>query len=76
MSLTIYLPWVTKTGFFLTISIQYQPDNWLEKRKILMWGWLVDPILNSLNSHYNKCMVDSKEKYKFDPGVKGLIAFT
>ena len=87
MSLTIYLPWVTKTGFFLTISIQYQynintisiqyqPDNWWEKRKILMWGWLVDPILNSLNSHYNKCMVDSKEKYKFDLGVKELIAFT
>ena len=33
LSLTIYLPWVTKTGFFLTISIQYQPDNWWEKRK-------------------------------------------
>ena len=32
--------------------------------------------MNSLNSHYNKCMVDSKEKYKFDLGVKGLIAFT
>ena len=48
----------------------------MRKNKILMWGWLVDPILNSLNSHYNKCMADSKEKYKFDPGVKGLIAFT
>ena len=48
----------------------------MRKKKILMWGWLVDPILNSLNSHYNKCMADSKEKYKFDPGVKGLIAFT
>ena len=48
----------------------------MRKKKILMWGWLVDPILNSLNSHYNKCMVDSKEKYKFYPGVKGLIAFT
>ena len=38
--------------------------SWWEKR------------LNSLNSHYNKCMVDSKEKYKFDLGVKELIAFT
>ena len=33
---------------------------------------LEDPILNSLNQHYENCMVDSKENYKFDLGVKGL----
>ena len=27
-------PWVTKTEFLLTISIQYQADKWWEKRKI------------------------------------------
>ena len=48
----------------------------MRKKKNINVGWLVDPILNSLNSHYNKCMVDSKEKYKFDLGVKELIAFT
>ena len=26
-SLTLLLPWVTKTEFLLTISIQYQPDK-------------------------------------------------
>ena len=40
---TLKLPWVTKTEFLLTISIQY---------KI--------------------CMIDNKENYKFDLGVKGL----
>ena len=39
---------------------------------MLMWGWLVDPILNSLNSYYKNCMVDSKENYKFDLGVKSV----
>ena len=29
-------------------------------------------LLNSLNEHYKNCMVDSKENYKFDLGVKGL----
>ena len=29
---------VTKTEFLLTISIQYQPDEWWEKRKISIWG--------------------------------------
>ena len=29
-------------------------------------------MLNSLNQHYKNCMVDSKENYKFDLGVKGL----
>ena len=28
--LTPKLPWVTKTEFLLTISIQYQPDKWEE----------------------------------------------
>ena len=32
---------------------------------------LVDPILNSLKKHKN-CMVDTKENYKFDLGVRGL----
>ena len=32
----------------------------------------MDPIVNSLNWHYKNCMVDSKENYKFDLGVKGL----
>ena len=40
---TLKLPWVTKTEFLLTISIQY---------KI--------------------CMIDNKENYKFDLGVKEL----
>ena len=31
----------------------------------------MDPILNSLNQHYKKCMVDSKENEKFDLEVKG-----
>ena len=29
-------------------------------------------MLNSLKEHHKNCMVDSKEKYKFDLGVKGL----
>ena len=45
---TLQLPWVTKTEFLLTISIQDQPDKWRELRKISIWGKLVDPILNSL----------------------------
>ena len=32
---------------------------------------MVDPILNSLKLHYKNCMVDSKENYRFDLGVKG-----
>ena len=31
---------------------------------------IVDPILNSLNKRYKNCMVDSKENYKFDVGIK------
>ena len=27
---------------------------------------------NSLHQHHENCMVDSKESYKFDLGVKGL----
>ena len=41
-------------------------------KKNVNWGQLIDPILNSLNLHYKNCMVDSKENYKFDLGVKGL----
>ena len=41
-------------------------------KKNINWGQLIDPILNSLNLHYKNCMVDSKENYKFDLGVKGL----
>ncbi|RMX51431.1 hypothetical protein pdam_00012630, partial [Pocillopora damicornis] len=33
---------------------------------------LVDPILNSLNKRHKNCIVDSKENYKFDLGVKGI----
>ena len=33
-------------------------------------GWF--NIVNSLNYHDKNCMVDSKENYKFDQGVKGL----
>ena len=29
-------------------------------------------MLNSLNKHYKNCMVDGKENFKFDLGVKGL----
>ena len=32
--LTFSLPWVTKSEFLLTISIQYQADKWSEYRKI------------------------------------------
>ena len=32
-------------------------------------------MLNSLSKHYKNCMTDSKENYKFDLGVKGLIHF-
>ena len=72
LCLTLQLPWVTKTEFLLTISIQYQPDKWRELRSILIWRWLGDSILNSLNQHYKNYMVDRKENYKFDLGVKGL----
>ena len=41
------------------------------KKNIQIWGWLVDPELNSLNEHKN-CIVNSKENYKFDLGVKEL----
>ena len=41
-------------------------------KKNINWGLLIDPTLNSLNLHYKNCMVDSKENYKFDLGVKGL----
>ena len=34
---------------------------------------MVDPILTSLDYHHKNCMVDKKENYKFDLGVKGLI---
>ena len=27
IKLTLWLPWVTKTEFLLTISVQYQPDT-------------------------------------------------
>ena len=40
---------VTKTEFLLTISIQNQLDKWWESRKMSIWGWLVDPILYSLD---------------------------
>ena len=35
---TLQLPWVTKTEFLLTISIQYHADKWWELRKISIWG--------------------------------------
>ena len=31
-------------------------------------------MLNSLNQHKKNCIIDSKENYKFDLGVKGLIS--
>ena len=63
---------MTKTEFLLTILIQYQPDKGRELRKISNWGWLVDPILNSLNQNCKNCMVDSKENYKLGLRVKRL----
>ena len=66
LSLTLQLPWVTKTEFLLTISIQYQADEWWEYRQILIWGLLVDPIPNSLNQHHKNCVADSKENYWWD----------
>ena len=72
--LTLKLPWVTKTEFFLTISIQYQPDN--DKKKNINLGIIIDSILNSLNQPYKNFMVDSEENYKFDLRVKGLIEVT
>ena len=32
------IPMSDKTEFLLTISIQYQPDKWWEKRKKSIWG--------------------------------------
>ena len=29
-----------------------------------------NPIQSSLTQYYNNCMIDSKENYKFDLGVK------
>ena len=71
--LTLKLPWVTKTEFFLTISIQYQPDN--DKKNINL-RIIIDSILNSLNQPYKNFMVDSEENYKFDLRVKALIEVT
>ena len=75
--LTLKLPWVTKTEFFLTISIQYQPDNDKKKninlRIIII---IIDSILNSLNQPYKNFMVDSEENYKFDLRVKGFLEVT
>ena len=31
-------------------------------------------MLNSLNKHHKNCMVDSKKNYKFDLGVKTIVA--
>ena len=36
--LTLYLSWVNKSEFLLTISIHYQVDNWWEWRKISIRG--------------------------------------
>ena len=33
IGLTIKLPWMTKTEFLLTISIQYHPEKWWEQEK-------------------------------------------
>ena len=40
------------------------------KKNITLWiiGWS-----NTKFSEHKNCMVDSKEKYKFNQGVKGLI---
>ena len=46
--------------------------NTISTRQGMRIKKLVDPILNSLNKHYNNCIVDSKENYKFDLGVKEL----
>ena len=46
-TLPIKLPWVTKTEFLLTISIQNQEDKWWESRKVSTRGLLVDPATNS-----------------------------
>ena len=35
-------------------------------------GFLGDPIPNSPNSHHENCIVDSKENYLWDLGMKGL----
>ena len=45
--LTLQLPWVTKSEFLLTISIQNQEGKWWEPRKVSVRGLVVDPILNS-----------------------------
>ena len=41
--LTLQLPWVIKTEFLFTISIQYHADKWWEWRKISFMGLLIDP---------------------------------
>ena len=41
-------------------------------KKNINLGVLINTILNSLNWRYKNGIVDSKENYKFDLGVKGL----
>ena len=46
-TLPLKLPWMTKTEFLLTISIQNQEDKWWESRKVSTRVLLVDPATNS-----------------------------
>ena len=39
-------------------------------KKISTWGKLADLIPNNVNKYYKNCLVECKENYKFDVGVK------
>ena len=76
VELTLQLPWVTKSEFLLTISIQYQADKWWEYRKMSVWELWVDPIPNSPNWHQKNCMGEVKRIIYKILGVKGLMITT
>ena len=66
-TLTPQLPQMTKTEFFLTISIQYQSRQQIRIKKISIKGLLVDPMANSPNQHHRNCEIAE---------VKGLISIS
>ena len=63
--LALWLTWVTKTELLLTISILYQAEKWWELRKMLIRGWLANPVQNS-NSNHKNCLADNRENYQWD----------
>ena len=72
--LTLKLPWVTKTEFLLTITIQ-SPAQVMRIKKNINLGiisWSNTKFSELPVTFYENCMVDSKENEKLDLEVKGF----